>query len=133
MLQRFDRSGRIERGWRPHVRLKRRDGAMYRAYYSHGVVSKVLSLTLLGVAILFVGPVILTVVVTVVGLILPFAVVGAIAYGPYLLVRRALGYRRPVNLEVRRVLPSRPNVAVNHPPLAARVIDRPVARRHGII
>jgi hypothetical protein len=49
---------------------------------------------------------------------LPFVVVGALGYGPYLMVRRSLGYpRRPVTAEVRRVVPEVPRVR----PVAAAV------------
>jgi hypothetical protein len=90
---------------------------MYRVYHAHytsGPFGKVLHLAVLGLAVLILGPIglglaalILGLIVAVVGTALPFVVVGALVYGPYLLVRRALGHRRPEpTAEVRRVFPA---------------------------
>jgi hypothetical protein len=97
---------------RSFVFLKRRDLAMYRYHRRTGVVGKMLHLALLGVAILFVGPIalgigaaLLGVVVAIVGVALPFVVIGGLGYGPYLLVRRMFGPPRPrLALHVRRPL-----------------------------
>jgi hypothetical protein len=86
---------------------------MYRYHRPTGAIGKFAHLTLLGAGILFVGPVVvglgLAAVAVVIGLVaaaLPFVVVGALGYGPYVMVRRAFGPpRQKVAMELRKVVP----------------------------
>jgi hypothetical protein len=102
---------------------------MYRSCCSAGAFGKVAHLAMLGVGILFVGPIalgigatLLGVVVAILGAAVPFVLIGAIAYGPYVLVRRMLGHnRQPVVLDARRAVP-RPQ------PIQLPVVEIPVER-----
>lgn len=102
----------------------------YRYHCSTGVVGKMAHLTLLGFGILFLGPVALGLVATVLALVLgvvaaalPFVVIGALGYGPYVMARRMLGYPRQRVVEVRKIPPPRrvvPEVP-RVPPVSAAV------------
>jgi hypothetical protein len=103
---------------------------MYRSHCAAGVFGKAVHLAMLGVGILVLGPIalglgaaVLGVVVAIVAAVLPFVAIGAIAYGPFVLVRRALGYPRPRTVlgmhrvipEVRRVQPAPVEMAFDRP------------------
>jgi hypothetical protein len=90
----------------------RRDLAMYRHHPSAGVFGKMAHLALLGVVILFVGPIgigigaaLLGVVIALVAAALPFVLIGALGYGPYILIRRMFPPRPRLALHVRRLSP----------------------------
>jgi hypothetical protein len=86
---------------------------MYRAHPTGGIFGKVAHLALVGAGMLFVGPIAiglgaaaLGVVVAILALLLPFVVIGAIGYAPFLLVRHLFGKpKQQPTAEVRRVLP----------------------------
>ncbi len=112
---------------------------MYKTHCCPGVLGKIGSLALLGAGILFVGPlalalagVALGLVATVVGVALPFVVIGGLAYGPYLLARRLFGpQRRPVALKVPPVPAPRP---ARFEAAAERPASEPAApRRRGVV
>jgi hypothetical protein len=112
---------------------------MYQTHCCPGVLSKIGSLALLGVGILFVGPIALGLVGVAVGLVaavvavvLPFVVIGGIAYAPYLLARRVFGpRRRTVALKVAPVPPVRP--ARFEPPAERPAPEPPAPRRRGVV
>jgi hypothetical protein len=103
---------------------------VYRVHSSTGALAKLAHLALLGVGILFLGPialtiaaVILAVVVAVLGTALPFILVGALAYVPYRWVRRkSLAGRQPSTADVRRVAPPQPLL---RPIALARPVEHP--------
>jgi hypothetical protein len=114
---------------------------MYRVYHATaraGVLGKIAHLAVLGVGILFLGPialgllaVMLGVVVAILGAALPFVIVGAIAYAPYLLFKHTFGRQQPpVVPEVHRALPTPPKF--QHA-AAELVVERakPERRRRG--
>jgi hypothetical protein len=105
---------------------------MYRAYHATcqaGVLGKVAHLALLGVGVLFVGPialglvaVALGVVVAILGAALPFVVIGGIAYAPYLLFKHMFGRQQPPVLpDARRVIPLPPKFQT---PAVALAVER---------
>jgi hypothetical protein len=105
---------------------------MYRAHPG-GVFGKVAHLALVGVGILFVGPIALglaaaalAVVVAIVGLVLPFVVIGGLAYAPYLLVRHLFGKPKQPTAEVRRVLPE---IRPSRPATVGIPVERPAPPR----
>jgi hypothetical protein len=122
---------------------------MYRSYQASGVFGKVAHLALLGVGILFLGPIALGlaatalgIAVALVGVAAPFVLIGAIGYGPYLLVRRVFGGpRRQVPMEARRVVPqaappARPvpvRVAIERPETPRPETPRPARRPRGVV
>lgn len=116
---------------------------VYRAHYSSGALGKIAHLALLGVGILFVGPIALGIVATLLGVVvavlgaaLPFVLIGAIGYGPYLLVKRMFGRQAPpIVPEARRVFPEPPRVqpAVFELPLEPYVQTRPERRPRGVV
>jgi hypothetical protein len=114
---------------------------MYRVYHATaqaGVLGKIAHLAVLGVGILFLGPialglvaVILGVAVAILGAALPFVLIGAIAYAPYLLFKHTFGRQQPPAIpEARRVLPTPPRF---QPAAAELVAERakPERRRRG--
>ncbi len=125
---------------------------MYRAYYywhrphqCQSVARRIAHLTLLGAGVLFLGPVALGLVATVVGLlaavvatVLPFVVIGGIAYAPYLLIRRMVGdQRRPAVPAVPEARPPMPEARRVAPAPAAVSFERqahlPAPRRRGVV
>jgi hypothetical protein len=116
---------------------------MYRSHCAAGVFGKAAHLAMLGVGILVLGPIalglgaaVLGVVVAVVGAVLPFVAIGAIAYGPFLLVRRMLGYSpQRTALEVRRVIPEVRRVHTVPVELAVERPEStpPARRRRGVV
>jgi hypothetical protein len=86
---------------------------MYRSYLESGVLGKMAHLAMIGIGIIFVGPVALGlaaaalgVVVALLGVALPFIVIGALGYGPYLLVRWMFGKsERKAVANARRAIP----------------------------
>jgi hypothetical protein len=97
---------------------------MLRSHPRAGVIGKMAHLALLGVGILILGPIVLSIGLALVAIFLglfsaflPFIVIGALAYGPYVLVRRTLGYPRTrLALRVRPFSPP----AVPIPPQVRR-------------
>jgi hypothetical protein len=107
---------------------------MNHKHFGRGPLGRLLHLALLGVAILLLGPIALGLVAVALGVVLavaapvlPFVIVGGLAYGPYLLVRRMLGHRGPVlTPQVRKAFPEIPPL---RPRSAVALIERPVAPR----
>jgi hypothetical protein len=105
---------------------------MFRSYSSSGTFGKIAHLALLGVGILFLGPIALALAATALGValsivaaMLPFVLIGALAYGPYLLVRHLFGHQplRPARLEARK-MPVPPQRV--HPFVVEPAVRRPI-------
>lgn len=96
---------------------------MFPLNLAASLIGKMSSLALLGIGVLFVGPIALGVV----AVILPFVVIGAIAYLPYRLARRWLGNKRNAPLEAPKLRPL--TLAVERPILAPAPAVPPIERK----